>query len=29
VYWVKRGLSRKPSTNVDRLRPPSPSSATG
>jgi len=29
VYWVKRGLSRKLSTNVDRLRPPSPSSATG
>ena len=29
VYWVKRGLSRKSSTNVDRLRPPSSSSATG
>jgi hypothetical protein len=29
VYWVKRGLSRKPSTNLDRRRPPSASSATG
>jgi hypothetical protein len=29
VYWVKRGLSRKPSTNADRLRPPATSTATG
>jgi hypothetical protein len=29
VYWVKRGVSRKLSTSIDRLRPPAPSSATG
>jgi hypothetical protein len=29
VYWVKRGLSRKPSTTVDRARPSTPSRATG
>jgi hypothetical protein len=29
VYWVKRGLSRKPSATVDRRRPPASSTATG
>jgi hypothetical protein len=29
VYWVKRGLSRKPSRPLDRVRPPAPSTATG
>ena len=29
VYWVKRGLTRKPSTTVDRVRPPAASTATG
>jgi hypothetical protein len=30
VYWVKRGgLTRKPSTSIDRVRPPATSTATG
>jgi hypothetical protein len=29
IYWVKRGLSRKPSTNSDRLRSSAATTATG
>jgi hypothetical protein len=29
VYWVKRGLSRKPAAAVERTRPPAASTATG
>jgi hypothetical protein len=29
VYWVKRPLSRKPATVIDRVRPPAASTATG
>ena len=29
VYWVKRGMTRKPSATIDRVRPSTASSATG